>query len=695
MKYKHLLLCTIIGVFSGMLFSYAQDSIQQLPAIVVKARDNKDKIVLRWGVNDKNAWKYSNEYGYIIERITVLRDGKPLVNPEHIVLTQTPLKPQPLEAWKPYIEKNDHAAVVAQALYGEDFEMDDEGQQNQVLRIIQETEELDRRFAFAMFVMDQDFEVAQMAGLGYVDTNVKPNEKYLYQIKSAVPKDIMDIRETGVFISPAEAEELPPPMDFVGFYYKQSFLLVWEYDRMLPYYTSYNLKRSSDGITYEKVNKSPITKLADTQQTTISYVDSIAEFNKKYWYRLTGISVFGEKGKPSDPVELFGFKGIKTVPLFKENVILSDTEVLLEWEFPKEEEGALKQFDLFRADKAIGPYVLVKEAIPGSERSYRYDKVQSINYFKLKAIGRNGEYIFSPPNMVQPVDSVAPVKPVGLTGTIDTLGVVKLTWQANLEPDLRGYKIFRADRPNQEFTMLNKYSVDKPEYTDTINVTTFAKNVYYRIAALDQRYNQSDYSEVLKLKRPDKIPPTSPVIDSYEQRQDGIALKWIKSSSSDVAKEILYRKIMGNGSDLWEKIYETETDTTAYYLDTKIEPGGNYYYTLVAVDQSGLESPPSPPLALDVVGTLLRPAVKGLYTRADRDNKLIRLYWRYKESDVLEFLIYKKKKGGKFILFRTAGVDDRQLIDNELDINTIYDYGIKAVFKDGSTSKWNEVEVEY
>ncbi|MCB0475675.1 MAG: hypothetical protein KDC69_08360, partial [Flavobacteriaceae bacterium] len=505
----------------------------------------------------------------------------------------------------------------------------------------------------------------------------------------------MDIREAGIYISPSEAEELPPPMDFVGFYYKRSFLLVWEYDMMLPYYTSYDLERSSDGVSYEKVNKSPITKLADTQQTTISFVDSIAQFNKKYWYRLSGISVFGEKGRSSNPVELYGFEGIKTVPRFKDNVILSDTEVLLQWEFPREEEAELKQFDLFRADKPIGPYSLVKEGIVPTERTYRYDKMQAINYFKLKAVGKNGEHIFSPPDMVQPIDSVAPIKPIGLSGTIDTLGVVKLYWEPNTEPDLGGYKIFRADRPNQEFTMLNKYSEARPEYTDTVNAATFAKNVYYRIAALDQRYNQSDYSDVLVLKRPDKIPPTSPVFDSYEQRQDGIALKWIKSSSDDVAKEILYRKIMGNGSDLWEKIYEAETDTTAYYLDTKIEPGGNYYYTLVAVDQSGLESPPSPPLAIDVVGTMLRPAVKGLYAQVDRDNKLIRLYWRYKEPDVLEFLIYKKKKGGKFTLFRTTGTDDRQLEDYELDINTVYDYGIKAVFKDSSISKWNEVEVEY
>jgi len=79
--------------------------------------------------------------------------------------------------------------------------------------------------------------------------------------------------------------------------------------------------------------------------------------------------------------------------------------------------------------------------------------------------------------------------------------------------------------------MLNKYSKLATEYIDTVNVRTFSKNVYYKVTALDKRYNQSLYSDVLVLKRPDKIPPTSPVFESYTQRNDSIFLKWIKSSS--------------------------------------------------------------------------------------------------------------------------------------------------------------------
>jgi len=682
-------------VLAGLIttITYAQDSVRQTatPMVIVKARAKGDKILLRWGVNNKHAWKYGNEYGYIIERTTLVRGGKPTKK----ILTGEAIKPKPLQEWEAFVRNNDMAAVAAQAIYGEDFEMNGNASDNQMMQVIQESEELDRRFGFSLFAIDQDFEVAQFAGLGYIDTNVKPNEKYLYNIRSAVPNEILEIKDSGVFISPSEEEVLPKPIDFIGYYHKKSFVLVWEYDLLLPYYTAYNLEKSEDGITFEKINDVPITKLTEGKSSGISYTDSVTQVNKKYWYRVVGLSIFSEKSEPSEAVKLIATDGLKAAPVFKENVVTSDKEVLLEWTFPSEKEALLQQFNLLRAEKAVGPYKVVKVGIAPSERTYQYNQLKTINYFKINAIAKNGESMMSSPNMVQPVDSIPPAQPQGLMGVIDTLGIVKLSWATNTEVDLKGYKIFRADRPNQEFTMLNKYSESTTGYIDTVNVRTFSKKVYYKIMALDERYNESEYSKVLTLQRPDNIPPTSPVFDSYQQENGKIHLKWIKSSSDDVVKEIVYRKTRGSDNTVWEKIYETNKDTAAFYIDDNIALGEGYLYTLVAVDDSGLESPPSPPLSINIIKDLLLPKVKGLYAAVDRENKLIRLFWRYKESNVQEFLIYKKRKGENYGLFRTANPDEKQLIDMVLSPNTIYSYGIKAIFKDGRVSKWEEVLVEY
>ena len=44
--------------------------------IVVQHRFINNAIHIRWGVGNKSAWKYGNEYGYIIERTTLTANGE-------------------------------------------------------------------------------------------------------------------------------------------------------------------------------------------------------------------------------------------------------------------------------------------------------------------------------------------------------------------------------------------------------------------------------------------------------------------------------------------------------------------------------------------------------------------------------------------------------------------------------------------
>jgi uncharacterized protein len=83
MKLKFL----IILVFTIINLNYAQQKSPQDTvlndkiAIEVIARVQKDRILLRWAVNDPIAWKKLNTYGYLVERYTVTRDNKTLTSP--------------------------------------------------------------------------------------------------------------------------------------------------------------------------------------------------------------------------------------------------------------------------------------------------------------------------------------------------------------------------------------------------------------------------------------------------------------------------------------------------------------------------------------------------------------------------------------------------------------------------------------
>ncbi|TPN89255.1 fibronectin type III domain-containing protein [Aquimarina algicola] len=692
----HILYTIFFFCFVNSVLAQKKDDQESSKKIIVKAFAKPDTILLRWAVTDKYAWKYSNQYGFVVERTTVLRDGKPLLNPEKIIISGDTIKPRPVEDWKDFVEKNDMAAIAAQAIYGESFQVNNNENENELLKVFYESEELDQRFSFSLFAIDQDFEVAQYAGLGYIDTNVKENEKYIYNIKSAIPKKRMDIEPSGVYISPKDIEELPKPMDFFGYFFKNSFVLVWEYDQLLPFYTGYNLERSEDGKIFKKVNEVPITKLADTPYSGVSYTDSIPEFRKKYWYRIVGINYFGEKSPSSNPVELIGFKEIRTEPVFSSTNIISEKEVELEWTFSKEEQWKLKKFELLRAEKAVGPYKSVIDSISPEQNKISYSPLSDINYFKVKAHGKNQDFKESPPTMIQPIDSIPPNKPQGLNGVIDTLGIVTLTWNKNTEFDLKGYDILRAYRKGQEFTKLNKANLINESYIDSIDITSFDKAVYYRLIALDNRYNESIPSDTLVLVKPDRVPPTSPVFKTYEIKDGKVALSWINSSVDDWNSTVVYRAEANDTLiNPWKKVFETKIDSVTNFIDDKTNSGKKYNYTLITVDQSGLESPPSPMITLDLPGKLVKPGVKGLYATVDRENKFIQLTWRLNPEKVVELQIYRKTAEVPFTLYKRIAPSERGWIDQNLVPNTTYTYAFKVIFDDGSISEWKEIEIVY
>ncbi len=201
--------------FTCFLFFFAQNSFSQdglsKSSVQLKVRVQKDKVLLRWAADNPIAWKRANAYGYIIERITLKRDGQLLEKPEIIKLTKSPIKPLPLAAWESTVSTNDNAAIAAQAIYGESFEV--QGQQGELAQIVNKAQELEQRFSFALFAADMDFSVAKMAGLGYVDNTAKANEEYLYRVSTAIPKEILSVSIAKALASLKDFEELPAPID--------------------------------------------------------------------------------------------------------------------------------------------------------------------------------------------------------------------------------------------------------------------------------------------------------------------------------------------------------------------------------------------------------------------------------------------------------------------------------------------------
>ncbi len=691
MKFKFFFILSLIFTFSGIAQNNSKENndIEKKNEIQVIARVQKDRILLRWAVNTPIAWKKLNTYGYLIERFTVTRDNKTLTKPERVVLAEA-FKPEPVETWEKLIDANDNAAIMAQAIFGESFSV--AGGDN-LESIVNLSEEAEQRFTFALYTADKDFEIAKKAGLGFEDKNVKQNEKYAYRISSNVPEKELGIVYGGVFVSLKEYEPLPKPMDLTAHFTDNNTMLSWNFKILAHVYGSYYVERSTDKVNYKRITEKPYTSLSqeNSNNNRIFYVDSISN-NTSYSYRIQGISPFGELGPYSDVVSGKGKSLLKYVPHLTVKEFKDDSTVTLTWEFPEEGNPEISSFELNRSDYDDDKYVKVLKNIPPKDRSVTYNKLAGTNYFTITAIGKNGSSRTSFPMLVQPVDSIPPAKPLGLKATIDSLGVVKLSWTPNKEKDLLGYRIYRGNIAGEEFSQLTVSPHEKNTYEDKVVIKSLNDKVYYKIIAVDYRYNMSPFSETLIVKKPDVIPPTSPIFTKYEIVDGVVNLEWINSQSQDAKSHQLYRK--ENDQAQWELIWNG-TDKIETYQDKKTKEGNTYRYAIFAKDESGLVSNASPEVALFVPNYTVKQAVKGFFAQANVNTKSIDLSWNYDESNVESFEIYKATNAEPLQLIQVVKSETRKLSDPTLTINTTYKYGIRALFKDGRTSKMDFYTVKF
>src|SRR5690606_38657836 len=121
--------------------------------------------------------------------------------------------------------------------------------------------------------------------------------------------------------------------------------------------------------------------------------------------------------------------------------------------------------------------------------------------------------------------------PTGLTGKIDTNGIVTLRWAMGREPDLMGYRVFMANAPDHEFTNLSPAPFADTTWTDTITLKTLTKRICYKVVAVDRNFNHSAMSAMLTLTKPDIIPPVAPVFSGYSVTDGTVMLKFVPSSS--------------------------------------------------------------------------------------------------------------------------------------------------------------------
>ncbi|RYF21912.1 MAG: hypothetical protein EOO42_09740, partial [Flavobacteriales bacterium] len=565
-----------------------KDSIKYVNKLMVLGKYMGDSVVLRWTTANYPLWLAVRKAGVEVYRAEFNATNNSLENQKK--LTTLPLKPMTLEEMKKHFNRNDTtAAMIAQVMYGGTLNGKQQTQNLENLDVMEA--EQSNRFVYATYLADLYPNIANAIALRFVDKTAVKGKTYYYYLKSDVKTPGLVFEESGTMVNTktyVKPEKLQS-VDAIGL--DKSVRLFWSRLEGDARFTAYQIERKDGSRPFGTRTSSPFinpnSPKDDTDDETIVFMDSIPQNYAPYQYRVRGITAFGE---PSDWAEITVSGRDLTPPATPVNVIAvsqGGKKVKITWKTPMKGKD-LAGFVIGRSENYEGPYSPVDDKLYGITDTVAFDlnaNVHQRNFYLVSAIDTAGNAARSLPAYSVIVDSVAPAKPVGLTATIDSLGVVKLHWPMGKEVDLEGYNIYRANNAKEEFSVINKAHVQDNNYMDMVDINSLTKDAYYKIVAFDKSNNPSEYSDIVRVKKPDYIPPVAPQISDFLVGDNNVKLKFMPSNSSDLMAYYVYRKI----DTVFEKIATLSKLDTAF-TDLKLPEKQVLWYTMVAVDSAGLLS---------------------------------------------------------------------------------------------------------
>jgi len=677
-------------IFSLILFFIYHFGSTQSPDLFVKTKSTGNSVVIRWIPANPDVWKIAKSKGFIIQR-TEIENELQLSSVNWQLSDSLNKKPfSPLDKndslWEKLINENNSLVALHNSIYPPRTTVN--------LSAKEKTNTEDNLYFIGLLICDIYPEGAKAAGLFLEDTLIGTNKKYAYRISVPGTK----IRPVTFFADPGRKEIYPVIESLNGKIKNKSAVLSWKTENLSQYYSSYIIERSADNINFLNITNEPYVILRsqfEKDKDETFYTDTTIHTKKIYYYRIKGKDHFGEYGPYSNTIScisfepLKGFADIDTAYIdtaYAEN----DSLVMLKWKLTDTTDRKnLKSAGIYWSDKINGKYTLLNSDISKEKIIYHTKPVRT-NYYKIYAVDFNNDTVYSYSYFVLINDKVPPAIPGFISGESDRKGVITLKWKPNTETDLMGYRVFRSNFLNEDFTEITQTILMHTEFTDTVSLQTLTEEIYYKLTAVDQNYNNSDYSNTIKISKPDIIAPAQAPITGIKLSKNKIHITWNPSTSDDVKSTEIWRSEKTIG---YIKIFSTK-DTATQFSDSLIIPDKGYYYKSVIIDDAN-NFTESQPVYLHYTSNIY-PAIDSINISVNREKKNISLIWKYNYPDIDKFILYKCKKGESPRFIESLPGNTFYYQDKELYMGNDYVYYIKAVFSNGKESRLSKAtEVQY
>lgn len=623
----------IIGLLFSGAFAFAQtDSSQRLTAM---KRSYNNKIVLRLFPSNQSSLLIGNKKGYKIQRADFAEGD--LAKLKYTDIKYFISKRLTEDSAVNYIVKNNITDTVEKKMAGLAFGLTETNalsKKGDVLAdgmtsLKAQLQEESMNFFIINIACNKSKLAAKVLGLWVDDEEVVVGKNYAYRVK------INDDKNDWFYLK-ATCENFNP-----NYLLSERNIKLNEGDTKVNFqfaegydYYAFNIDRSNFvKDAYKRLTKEPMVKInpiGTVGKTDYTFGDSSLINYKKYFYKVWVNTPFGDELLFADFAATPRDKTPPPMPAIRTANHINPKQVEIKWEMMGNELSDLKGFNVKRSNKNEGPFKIISQKIlTENARAFideNFDK-DGENYYVLEAIDTAANTIESYPAYVTLIDSTPPAIPVVEKATIDSLGKITIKIKPNKEKDFMGYQLLKANAEDHEF------SVEQETFKDSLGATTFilydsttlqslTPKIYYKLIAFDSHYNQSDMSQIIILKRPDTIPPVSPIITNFKVADSNVSIFFVNSSSEDAIASYLLRKEISKPT--FDTIFINSDVSKKSFVDTKIIGGKEYEYTMLAKDEGGLKSKVSRSIIIKTIlnNNLPTPILKGFYDEKEKKGQL-------------------------------------------------------------------------
>ena len=537
---------------------------------------------------------------------------------------------------------------------------------------------------------------ARFMGITMRDGSAQAQKNYTYKVtrlKNGKEEEVGISNEvTGGTYKPE-----PPPQAFKIEVKKKNTEMTWQLEPERLY--AFNVYRgvTSSANAMSKLNQRPILIFDSPDETGNMvkpgsyYTDENVQEGKTYYYRLTGLDVFGSESE-SSPVMQTAFADSTPPPPVDALKAKGNDKVLLNWIAPQAED--LKGYNIYISSKAEGPFKKLNEQTVTSASFEHAPGKKGVYFYKVTAVDLSANESAGQIAVAEIEDTEPPLPPANLKAVADT-GEVRVSWDATPSADFWAYYVLRAaneDKPSN-YVRVNSEPLRVTNFIDKMPKEADNKT-FYRVIAMDSSALESAPSETVEARIPDVTSPPPPFIKIVETELGKNTIHWMPSLCNDLAGYNIYRAPSEDTSKFTLLNAALLDKTVKSFEDAKVEEGKSYYYKILAVDGAGNISASSNLYSAVSKQNVQSAAPPQNVAAGYNDRKKeVTVKWKITTSEGLKgVMVYRSEEGGRLYPVSSL-LSAAEFSDNKISLNKTYAYQVRSLYENGATGRSEPVQL--